>query len=59
MDKPFDFSRDAPAILHTKLDRVWIVREDDGAVTHTTTVRDPDNPNVSYRVTFSVHRQYA
>lgn len=52
------FDRDAPAIAHAKLDRIWLVREEDGAVTHTATVRDPDNPAIAYSLTLSLQREY-
>ena len=53
-----DFNRDAPAIMHAKLDRVWLVREEDGAVTHSCIVKDPDNPEIIYDLTLSLTRAY-
>lgn len=51
-------TREAPKSLHIKLDRLWLVREEDGAVTHTTTVRDPENPHIEYSATISLARSY-
>lgn len=55
---PPAFQCDAPAILHAKLDRAWLCREDEGAVTHSTTIRDPDSPGTSYYVTVTLARSY-
>jgi hypothetical protein len=46
----------APSVLHAKLDRAWIIREDEGVVNITTRVRDPENAHVSYGVSISVVR---
>lgn len=58
MKKNTRFDTDAPAVLHTKLDRAWLVREDEGSVSHSTTVRDPDNPGTNYFVTIAISRAY-
>lgn len=50
------FDRDAPAIAHAKLDRLWLIREEDGAATISTEVRDPDNNQVRYYLTMSLAR---
>jgi len=58
MAKIDPLSDTAPQFLHAKIDRAWLIREDEGAVNITTSVRDPENPHVHYSVSISVMREY-
>lgn len=49
-------TRDAPEIVHTKLDRLWLTREPDGSVSVTTTMRDPDHSDVFYHLSMTLSR---
>lgn len=46
--------RQAPMSAHMKLDRLWLTREDQGQVSVTTQVKDPDSPSSLYYLTMTL-----
>lgn len=47
---------EAPAILHAKIDRLWLTREAEGEVSICTLIRDPDENGAVYAFTGALTR---
>lgn len=44
----------APSSAHLKLDRLWLTREEAGAVSITLPLRDPDSPSSLYYLSMTL-----
>ncbi len=56
MAQTIEYHGEAPTQLHARLDRLWLVREQECAVSFTAVVRDPENAEIEYLTSVSLER---